>query len=674
MMWKKTALVLSLMSHLVWANSNEEIQVNVWQPIFVAQQQAQAHFLQWERMLNNAIKHRQVTPTLLELARRTKPNYPLEEEMEWLLLQAKLSLTNAENVETMVQEIEQFSQKYPKMSERQNLLQRPISLYLQYEKWDLLQRYIAHTAVQGVENQCRWLSIRYQQLQELFATEQLEYALIEQDRLLYEFEKIWQHATKSLPESCEEIEKKWAEKGFQTADKFKQKALTRFEKNLVLTDIQTNDETLAQWLDTVERLRKNPKMLPEFIEQQPLDRHNRAVVKQAFGAWVKTLPEQIDQSHFARYQQWAAKFQLTTSELRDWKILFLNRAFDNEDRAFQAWRDEQLKTINADNLIERRIRMAIWQKTALEPWLALLSTEAKNKPEWRYWRAKSDNVQKARLLRELSQERGFYPMLAAHALGERYQVKWAESEPLSVEQQAHFQLALNRISALRELNRNDSAKMAWRELLQTVDFSQKLALIDYAKRQDWYDLAVEGTILAKAWDYIPLRLPNAYPDWFKWHLQNKSVSQSFAMAIARQESAWNPNARSHANALGLMQMLPSTAKQTAENQGLPFSGEQDLLQPFHNIMLGTAHLAELEQQYPNNRILIAAAYNAGSHRVTRWLKRAGGRLAMDEFIASIPFLETRGYVQNVLAYDYYYQQLYFDPPFIMFTDEEQRRY
>ncbi|VEH66083.1 putative solube lytic murein transglycosylase, SLT domain protein [Rodentibacter pneumotropicus] len=69
-------------------------------------------------------------------------------------------------------------------------------------------------------------------------------------------------------------------------------------------------------------------------------------------------------------------------------------------------------------------------------------------------------------------------------------------------------------------------------------------------------------------------------------------------------------------------------------------------------MLGTAHLNELNIKYPNNRILIAAAYNAGANRVEKWLARAGGKLAMDEFIASIPFFETRGYVQNVLAYDF----------------------
>ena len=59
----------------------------------------------------------------------------------------------------------------------------------------------------------------------------------------------------------------------------------------------------------------------------------------------------------------------------------------------------------------------------------------------------------------------------------------------------------------------------------------------------------------------------------------------------------------------------------------------------NNILLGTAHLNELNGKYPNNRILIAAAYNAGANRVEKWLSRASGKLALDEFVASIPFMK-----------------------------------
>ena len=82
---------------------------------------------------------------------------------------------------------------------------------------------------------------------------------------------------------------------------------------------------------------------------------------------------------------------------------------------------------------------------------------------------------------------------------------------------------------------------------------------------------------------------------------------------------------------------------------------------------------ELNAKYPNNRILIASAYNAGASRVEKWLARANGKLAMDEFIASIPFFETRGYVQNVLTYDFYYQNLQNKEKLQTFSKEEYDR-
>ena len=71
--------------------------------------------------------------------------------------------------------------------------------------------------------------------------------------------------------------------------------------------------------------------------------------------------------------------------------------------------------------------------------------------------------------------------------------------------------------------------------------------------------------------------------------------------------------------------------------------------------------------------MIAAAYNAGANRVEKWLSRANGNLALDEFVASIPFYETRGYVQNVVTYDFYYQILQNQENPQIFSQEELNR-
>lgn len=680
-MWKKTSLSLLLISQSISGNdvaaqpSSARLDTHETVSLQTQHEHDRENFLQLEALLNLAIKEKRVTPTLLALSEQLKsPDYPLQEEADWLILKAKLTQITPLLLEERVKDIQQFALKYPNTAKRQQILQRPISLYFAQEKWEDLLRYTQQVPAVGIENQCRVLEAENQLLSSKSGGEFADSVKVAQDKLLHHFDTLWQTAAYPLPDACNHLAAHWLKQGFQTADKLKQKALYFFIKNQPLGEVAVDDENLKNWFSAVEALRLNPALLPTFVESQTSDSVNQAIVQHAFTAFIKTQPEQQGENEFHHYLNWADKFQLPDGERKTWLITFLNRNFDYADRSFQTWRDKQLATLQVDPLTERRLRLAILQKSDLSPWLSLLSNEAQNKQEWRYWRAKTDPTQRTALLTALSLERGFYPMLASYQLGKAYEVKWSIAEKLDAVQLQHFNPSLMRIAELRVLKRFDAAKTAWLDLIHAVDFKQKLALSDYALQQHWYDLAVEGTIQARAWDYIPLRLPNAYLDWFKLHLQGKSIRQSFAMAIARQESAWNFQAKSHANALGLMQMLPNTAKQTAEKYHLPFGNEQTLLQPFHNIMLGTAHLEELNRLYPNNRILIAAAYNAGGHRVTRWLQRAGGRLALDEFIASIPFVETRGYVQNVLAYDYYYQLLQQYPTPTPFTSEEIRQY
>ena len=418
---------------------------------------------------------------------------------------------------------------------------------------------------------------------------------------------------------------------------------------------------------------ENPKQLAEMIKNSNPSTLDKSILIDAFPRYLKTLSEQIENPSFELYQQWAQTWQLSENEIKQWKTAFLNRFFDNENAGFQKWRDEQIQQLKTDNLTERRLRMAIWQKTELSPWLNSLTTEGKAKQEWRYWEAKQDISKNIEKLTALSKERGFYPMLASAQLKQAYKVDFPVAPSFTVAEQLPFEQVFAMIRELRELGRNGLAKQRWRILLDNADFTTQLKLAEYAESQQWFELAVDASIVAKAWDYLSLRLPNAYPEYFNAALQNLNISKTFAMAIAHQESAWNPMAQSSANARGLMQLLPSTAKLTAENNQLPYQGEQDLFKPLNNIVLGTAHLNELNGKYPNNRILIAAAYNAGANRVEKWLSLANGKLALDEFVTSIPFYETRGYVQNIVTYDFYYQILQNKENPQIFSQEELNR-
>lgn len=133
-----------------------------------------------------------------------------------------------------------------------------------------------------------------------------------------------------------------------------------------------------------------------------------------------------------------------------------------------------------------------------------------------------------------------------------------------------------------------------------------------------------------------------------------SVERPFALSIIRQESVFNPNAISSAKAMGLMQLIPPTAKRMAKSLGLAYSPTRLLSNPGYNITLGSYYLGSLVSQWDGSYILAIASYNAGPGNAKKWTKKYRDPREMNniediiDWIESIPFNETRNYVQRVL--------------------------
>ncbi len=131
-----------------------------------------------------------------------------------------------------------------------------------------------------------------------------------------------------------------------------------------------------------------------------------------------------------------------------------------------------------------------------------------------------------------------------------------------------------------------------------------------------------------------------------------SIEPPVVHAIARQESSFNPKAVSHANARGLLQLLPSTAAKTAKNAGLPFDARRLTTDAAFNAQIGAAHLGELNRDFRGSYVMVFAAYNAGASRVMEWVQRYGDPRKADvdavDWVERIPFTETRNYVQRVM--------------------------
>jgi soluble lytic murein transglycosylase len=131
----------------------------------------------------------------------------------------------------------------------------------------------------------------------------------------------------------------------------------------------------------------------------------------------------------------------------------------------------------------------------------------------------------------------------------------------------------------------------------------------------------------------------------------KSVDRSIVYAITRQESAFHTGAQSSAGARGLMQLMPATARRTAEHAGLGFSPERLISDPAYNAQVGSTHLGELLVEQGGSLVLTFAAYNAGGKRVKEWIDAYGdprdSRIDPVDWIELIPITETRNYVQRI---------------------------
>ena len=147
------------------------------------------------------------------------------------------------------------------------------------------------------------------------------------------------------------------------------------------------------------------------------------------------------------------------------------------------------------------------------------------------------------------------------------------------------------------------------------------------------------------WAYPTKALPS-------WKQMGKSVEASLVYGLSRQESEFDPRAGSKAGAQGLMQIMPGTAKLISRQYRMPYEPKKLLGDPAYNVKLGAAHLGDLIAEYNGSYVLTLVAYNAGPRRVREWLAEygdpRGGKVDPIDWVESIPFQETRQYVQKVL--------------------------
>ena len=311
-----------------------------------------------------------------------------------------------------------------------------------------------------------------------------------------------------------------------------------------------------------------------------------------------------------------------------------------------------------EDLALAAVRAQNWPEVIF--WTDQLPADIKQKSQWIYWagqarkRASGTALVDNSALVALAGERHYYGFLAAQELGLPGQMNAQNANVTNVDlAQIRRHPSITRSIELFAVGDNLNARREWYKALTTLNFDQQVVAAELAASLGLIHLAISTANIAEATNHLHLRFPLAYEAQFRQAGLRTGLPVPLLISIARQESAMQADVRSSADARGLMQLLPSTARIVARRAGMAQPTAADLADPNINIRLGSFHLAWLVERYQGQTPLAIAAYNAGEHRVDRWIKDAND-MPMDVWIERIPFRETRNYVKNVLAFRHVY--------------------
>ena len=303
------------------------------------------------------------------------------------------------------------------------------------------------------------------------------------------------------------------------------------------------------------------------------------------------------------------------------------------------------------------IRVALreqdWRRV-LEDIAALVEDES-TREEWRYWAGIAhehlgEEAQSTRILTELAEERSYYGFLAADHLGTDY--AFAPS-PVAADERTIRDLDaradIRRARELFHVGLEGRARSEWDEAIRDLSVDEKTQAAVLAHRWNWHSRAIATAAAVGEYDDLDVRYPLPHREAFRRSSGSAGVRESWAYGIARSESLFMRDVRSSAGAIGIMQLMPSTGRDTARSLRYPYQGRATLTDPSSNIRLGTEYLASMHERFDQHPVLATAAYNAGPHRVANWLQ--DGPADARIWVETIPFNETRSYVRRVLAAD-----------------------
>ena len=315
--------------------------------------------------------------------------------------------------------------------------------------------------------------------------------------------------------------------------------------------------------------------------------------------------------------------------------------------------------LNRDQIAwKARAALRVKQWETVQETIDAMPRDMREEQAWQYWygralKEKSQIVAANKIWLPLSRERTYYGLLAEEELGEIIgappaSYKATKEDILAAQSIPGIQRALE----LQRLDMRWESRSEWARVVKTLDDKQLIAAAEVAFREEWYDIAINTAEKTRLTHDFAMRYPTPYREIMQNYVRENGLDEAWVYGLIRQESRFISYARSGVGATGLMQVMPATAKWIAKRMGMDGYNHGMINELDTNIQFGTHYLRYALDKMGGQALMATAAYNAGPSRALRWAPADPMEGAI--YAETIPFSETRNYVQKVMSNAYFY--------------------
>lgn len=598
--------------------------------------QQRVRFIEAEKALrlHRSSQFRRLLPTLTD--------YPLYPYLRYQELKSRLHKVSSD-------EMRAFLNDYSELPMSSSLQRKWLRLKARQGRW---QQYLDfYTPQTNTRLQCHYLHA-------LIRTGQAELAYPG-------IEKLWLSG-RSQPRSCNRIFKPWKAVGKQTTALVWQRmelALTSGQRTLaryLVRALPGKEQKLAQlWI----KLHRKPHLLNKYQQRLMASQHHMApnILRNVIKRMARNSPQDAADIWFRIIAKYPVDTNSQHAMLQSLAIALARKQGTGVEALLARLPKHYLNNIAREWRVRSALRQSQWPLalTALNG----LTLEQQASDRWQYWRARvneelNESATAMSHFTALAERRSYYGFLAADRLGHAYALsgsvrKTRAGTLFELGQQA----GILRAHEFLRLNRLTQARREWRVVTQKMSNDQRVDAAKLAQHWGWAEQSILTMASTDQRDDIALRFPLLYQEKVLNHSQQANINPAWTYGVIRRESAFVQDARSPVGAIGLMQLLPTTAKSMARTSSFPRlkkqRGAPQLTHADTNLALGTHYLRKMLKRFGGQTVLATAAYNAGPSRIMRWLPTES-TVDAERWIESIPFKETRDYVTSVLAFTIIY--------------------